>query len=295
MKQLGCLCRARRPRPRDGRRAPSCSTACDRHGGGVGCDVADGGGTAALRAISTRLPRTRGRSLARHLSINCASCGPFERGRRHSPRCDDHAGLDCRAGDAVDRGDFAERSSGVREAIVAGYEAMIRLGLALDGPTILYRGIWPSYLAAPFGMAAAAARLLDLSADQTAHALALALTLAAPGVGHHNAPTGSRWFAIGGAARNGWLAAQAARAGFTSDVNLLDGSFFGNVFGITPKPAALIEGLGANSCCRKSRSSPGVRRARPWRRRRRSRNPRRWCRSRRHHGNRGRLPAAIPR
>jgi 2-methylcitrate dehydratase PrpD len=134
----------------------------------------------------------------------------------------------------------------VREAIVAGYEAMIRLGLALDGPTILYRGIWPSYLAAPFGIAAAAARLFDLSADQTAHALALALTLAAPGVGHHNAPTGSRWFAIGGAARNGLLAARAARAGLTSDVNILDGGFFGTVFGITPKPAALIENLGAS-------------------------------------------------
>ena len=123
---------------------------------------------------------------------------------------------------------------------------MIRLGLAIDGPTILYRWIWPSYLAAPFGIAAAASRLIDLSADQTAHALALALTLAAPGVGHHNAPTGSRWFAIGGAARNGLLAARAARAGLTSDVNILDGGFFGTVFGITPKPAALIENLGAS-------------------------------------------------
>jgi 2-methylcitrate dehydratase PrpD len=132
------------------------------------------------------------------------------------------------------------------EAMVAGYEAMIRLGLALDGPAILYRGIWPSYLAAPFGLAAAAARLLDLSPSQTAHALALALTLAAPGVGHHNAPTGARWFAAGSAARNGLLAAQAARTGFTSDLNILDGSFLSTVFGIVPKAAALIENLGAS-------------------------------------------------
>jgi 2-methylcitrate dehydratase PrpD len=132
----------------------------------------------------------------------------------------------------------------LQDAIVAGYEAMIRLGLALDGPTILYRGIWPSYFAAPFGVAAAAARLFDLSSEQTAHALALALTMSAPGVGHHNAPTGARWFAAGSMARNGLLAAQAARAGFTSDINILEGSFFNTVFGITPKVAAFTDGLG---------------------------------------------------
>src|SRR5919109_199139 len=120
------------------------------------------------------------------------------------------------------------------EAIVAGYEAMIRLGLALDGPSILYRGIWPTYLAAPFGIAAVAARLLDLSVQEAAHALALALTLAAPSVGHHNAPSGSRWFAAGSAARNGLLAAQAAHSGITSDLNLLEGSFFSAVFNILP-------------------------------------------------------------
>ena len=132
------------------------------------------------------------------------------------------------------------------EAIVAGYEAMIRLGLALDGPTILYRGIWPSYLAAPFGIAAAAARLFDLSPKEAAQALALALTLAAPGAGHHNAPSGARWFAAGSAARNGLLAVRAARAGFTSDLNILEGTFFGTVFGISPKPAVLGDNLGAS-------------------------------------------------
>jgi 2-methylcitrate dehydratase PrpD len=132
------------------------------------------------------------------------------------------------------------------EAIVAGYEAMIRLGRAVDGPAILYRGIWPTYLAAPFGIAAVAARLFDLSAEEASHALALAVTLAAPGVGHHNAPTGSRWFAAGSAARNGLVAAQAARCGVTSDLNLLEGSFFSAVFNILPKADALIEGLGAS-------------------------------------------------
>jgi 2-methylcitrate dehydratase PrpD len=128
-------------------------------------------------------------------------------------------------------------------AIVAGYEVMIRLGLAIDGPTVLYRGIWPTYFAAPFGFAAVAARLMKLNEAETAHALALALTLASPGVGHHNAATTSRWFAAGHAARNGLTAALAARKGFTSDLNL-PGGFLANVYGLRPDVSRLTDGLG---------------------------------------------------
>jgi len=66
-------------------------------------------------------------------------------------------------------------------AILAGYEAMIRLGRAIDGPAVLYRGFWPTYFTAPFGIAAATSRLLKLDAKQSTNALALAF--AAPGVG----------------------------------------------------------------------------------------------------------------
>jgi 2-methylcitrate dehydratase PrpD len=124
-------------------------------------------------------------------------------------------------------------------AILAGTEAMTRLGRAIDGPAILYRGVWPTYFTAPFGMAAAAARLLDLDEEATAHALALALTLAAPAVGHHNAATTARWFAVGNAARNGLNAALAAQQGFTADRKLLEA----DVLGITPAVAALTDGL----------------------------------------------------
>ncbi len=128
-------------------------------------------------------------------------------------------------------------------AIAGGYDAMIRLGLALHGPTILYRGIWPTYVGTAFGVAAVAARLMRLDDKQAAHALALALTVAAPGVGHHNAPTTTRWLAVGLAARNGLAAARAARAGFTSDLNLLDGKFFASVYDIQPATAELTRGL----------------------------------------------------
>jgi 2-methylcitrate dehydratase PrpD len=134
--------------------------------------------------------------------------------------------------------------SDLMAAMAAGYEAMTRLGRVINGPDVLYRGIWPTYFSAPFGIAAVAARLLQLDANQTAHALALALTLAAPGVGQHNAPTTSRWFAVGNAARNGLTAALAAQSGFTSDLGLLDSGFFANVYGIAPNLSALTDGLG---------------------------------------------------
>lgn len=135
------------------------------------------------------------------------------------------------------------KPAALARAIVGGYEAMIRLGLALHGPTVLYRGIWPSYFGAAFGVAAVAARLMRLDAQQSAHAMALALTLSAPGVGHHNAPTTTRWLAVGLAARNGLLAARAARAGFTSDLNLLDGRFLASVYDVKPDTAEITRGL----------------------------------------------------
>jgi len=130
-------------------------------------------------------------------------------------------------------------------AIVAGYEAMIRLGVAIDGPTVLYRGIWPSYFAAPFGVAAVAARLMRLDAGQAAHALATALIMAAPGTGHHAAATTARWLAVGYAAARGLQAAQAAQSGFTSDTGIADGDFLKNIYGISPDIVLLARGAGS--------------------------------------------------
>jgi 2-methylcitrate dehydratase PrpD len=124
-------------------------------------------------------------------------------------------------------------------AIVAGYEAMIRLGAAIDGPSVLYRGIWPSYFAAPFGAAAVAARLMRLDETRAANALATALILAAPGAGHHAAATTARWLAVGEAAGRGVQAALSAQAGFTSDIGLADGDFLKNIYGIVPDAVLL--------------------------------------------------------
>jgi 2-methylcitrate dehydratase PrpD len=130
----------------------------------------------------------------------------------------------------------------VAAAIVAGYEAMVRLGAAIDGPSVLYRGIWPSYFAAPFGVAAVAARLLRLDARQAANALSIALIAAAPGTGHHAAVTTARWLAVGQAAGRGLQAARAAQAGFTSNLALADGEYLKGIYGIVPDAKLLGDG-----------------------------------------------------
>ncbi len=63
-------------------------------------------------------------------------------------------------------------------AVCAGYEVLTRLGRAIGGPEILYRGIWPTYFPTPAAAAAVTARLLGLSADRTLHALALEMRYA---------------------------------------------------------------------------------------------------------------------
>src|SRR3954447_18409508 len=65
----------------------------------------------------------------------------------------------------------------VASAIWVGTELLVRLGAAIDGARILYRGIWPTYFAAPLAAAAVVARLRNLPEAPTAHALSLALMM----------------------------------------------------------------------------------------------------------------------
>ncbi|MGA7789741.1 MAG: MmgE/PrpD family protein [Xanthobacteraceae bacterium] len=139
--------------------------------------------------------------------------------------------------------EMADVDSGdVVAAIIGGYEAMIRFGLAVKGPNILYRGIWPTYFAAGIATAAVAARLMRLDRSETAQALALALVMASPTVGQHHAATTARWLLVGNAARSGLAAAYAAQAGFTADTDALNSRLFPDVYGIEPDAGMISQG-----------------------------------------------------
>jgi 2-methylcitrate dehydratase PrpD len=122
------------------------------------------------------------------------------------------------------------------QAIAAGYEAMARLGLAVSGATILYRGIWPTFFSGPVGAAATAAPLLGLNAEQTADAIGIALSLTSGAAGGGNA----RFVLLGQAARCGVWAALAAAKGYRGDRTLLDGDWLQRSHGIALDPAPLI-------------------------------------------------------
>jgi 2-methylcitrate dehydratase PrpD len=98
-------------------------------------------------------------------------------------------------------------------ATLAGYEALIRFGVALDGPTALHRGIWPTHAAAALGSAAAASRAYMLNPEETVSALATALAFGSGRPVPASQPLSSRWVTLGIAAANGELAARAACEG----------------------------------------------------------------------------------
>ncbi len=128
-------------------------------------------------------------------------------------------------------------------ALLVGYEVMARFGRAADGPFILYRGIWPTYLSSTLGAAATTVRMLGLSAEQTAHALAAAVTLTAGAAGRIHGLS-SRWLTLGCGVQNGILAALAAAEGHRGDPRLLDGGRV-QVGGADVDAGKLLSGLGS--------------------------------------------------
>ena len=135
----------------------------------------------------------------------------------------------------------------VASAIWVGTELVTRLGVAVRGPQILYRGIWPTYLVAPVAAAATAARLFGLNEARTGHALSLAVMLMAGGVGRiHGAPSG-RWFLYASAVAAGVAAAEAARADYRGDPDILDKTWLADSHGIAFDRERLTENLGSTS------------------------------------------------
>lgn len=117
-------------------------------------------------------------------------------------------------------------------SIAAGYRIIMRLGMALDGPRILYRGIWPTYLLAPIGAAVTASVLFGGGSAEVAKAIALGLNQISGGAGAHVPGLAPRWLLAGQAAASGLRAARAIHDGFSADTSLLDGDWLQRVHGL---------------------------------------------------------------
>jgi 2-methylcitrate dehydratase PrpD len=135
----------------------------------------------------------------------------------------------------------------VADAVWVGTELVTRFGVAIDGPNALYRGVWPTCVGAPLGVAAVAARLWRLDQAQTENALSLALMLMAGRTGRFQGALSGRWVLFIGAIAEGLRAARAAREGFCGDATLLDGPWLEKAQGIPADATRLTRGLGASS------------------------------------------------
>lgn len=117
---------------------------------------------------------------------------------------------------------FSASYEQILSALVVGYEATIRLGRAVGGG---HYAMWHSTgTCGPIGAAAASASLLDLNQDQTAHAMALAISQSA-GLWHtrHDPQSMGKQLHTAVAARAGVHAALLAKDGFTGPLNILEG------------------------------------------------------------------------
>jgi 2-methylcitrate dehydratase PrpD len=124
-------------------------------------------------------------------------------------------------------------------AIVTGYEAAGRISDAL----VSQPGFHASIIVA-FGAAAAAARLLGLTDEQTAHAISLTATsMGGIGIGTNS---WAREYHAGNAALTGVNTALAAGRGFTANPDLLEAprGFIDVIGGNDSNPANLVRDLG---------------------------------------------------
>ena len=126
--------------------------------------------------------------------------------------------------------------------VLAGYEVMIRFGLAINGPAVLQKGIWPTYFAAAPGSAAVTARALKLDRIQTVNALSTAFALSSGTVMHPRGELTSRWLTVGLAAQNGSIAAFAVKKGFTGN-DTIAAETTGQFFGLPFEASRLNQGL----------------------------------------------------
>ncbi|MGH2490234.1 MAG: MmgE/PrpD family protein [Candidatus Limnocylindria bacterium] len=109
------------------------------------------------------------------------------------------------------------------EAVVAGYEATMRIGNALGAASAYERGFHPTGVAGAFGATAAVARLMCLDAETTARAFGVAGGMASGSLEYLSDGSWTKRLNPGWAAHAGIAAAQLAATGFRGPVTAIEG------------------------------------------------------------------------
>ncbi len=131
------------------------------------------------------------------------------------------------------------------EAVVVGYEAMARAGLAVGPVSHMLAGFHPTSMSGVFGAAAAAGHLRRLDAAGLNHAFGIAASLASGTMEFASSGGMAKRIHAGRAAEGGIMAAALAADGFEGARDGLAGRHgFCRVFTDDPQPHLLTERLG---------------------------------------------------
>jgi len=158
-------------------------------------------------------------------------------------------------------------------AIVAGYDVACRLGLAVDPESHYARGFHPTATCGVFGAAAAAGRLLGLSAERMAAAFGLAASQAAGSLQYLENGSWNKRLQPGFAAARGIESAILAQEGVVGAAEAIEGRLgFLHGYSDLPHPEQALAALGSRyeilrtalkpyPCCRYAHSAlDGIRR-----------------------------------
>lgn len=135
----------------------------------------------------------------------------------------------------------------LESAIWVATDLIVRLGMAIGGAGVLYKGLWPTRTGAALGAAAAATRVLGLSMAQARQALSLAVIMTNGRTGRFQGEPSGRWIIFANAVAAGVTAARAAQAGFIGDPAVVDASWLEKSLGVTVDVEPLLRNLGTTS------------------------------------------------
>src|SRR5947207_6776052 len=110
-------------------------------------------------------------------------------------------------------------------AVIAGYEITLRVGASLNPASAYERGCHPTAICGTLGAAAASARLVRLSPEQTNMALGIAGSMAAGSMAYLHDGAWTKRLHPGWACHAGIMAARLAAAGFVGPTSILESSY----------------------------------------------------------------------
>ena len=148
------------------------------------------------------------------------------------------------------------------EAVVLGYEVMIRIGKAVQPEHSYKRGFHPTGTCGVFGASVATSKILGLKEDAMVSAMGIAGSQASGSMEYLAQGAWTKRFHPGWAAHSGMIAAHLSRKGFRGPTTIIEGrDGFLHAYSNEAAPSKVLEGLGssyeilrtsvkAHACCR---------------------------------------------